>query len=529
MSSTMNEPHVSFLQAVLESIRDGAIQIPRFQRPLVWSKDQMTKLLDSVRNGLPIGAIMVWRTHLREIACRNEIAPGYLVKEPPSAEGALRQYLLDGQQRMVTLYQALVPISQETVQLEDSDALPPMQAYLDLESDEFIWLDENPGDFCMPLDIIFDSIRFLRFTRKIPDKYLSRLDRIDQVAKAFREYKIATIPIVGDDLAIATQTFQRVNSEGTKMSTRHMIHALTWSPTFDLFGQLDELKREFLADVGWSEIDDDRILDACAIAFGLHALDRDVATLSKQIKNRSEILAEVVPAIRAAAQFFADRCFIPSPDLVPFKEQLVLIAEALRINATPSEHVLKTLESWLWLSTYTELFGGSSVYKRMTLATSDIRSMAKDGNARWSYDRHVSERRELPPGIDFRTGRGKAFAIRLAAHAHAYRTNDDPQALLASFGTHAIRRVVAGVEQHLHGSPGNCFVVREQDQGRLYRELRSSPTSPHTKALCMEHIVEPEAQRLLIARQHDAFIKQRRRDLDRWEQAFVNQCRERFQ
>lgn len=521
--STMNEPQVTFLQTVLESIRDGAIQIPRFQRPFVWTEEQMTELLGSVRDGLPIGAIMVWRTHLKDIACRDDIAPGYPVKQAPLAEGALRQYLLDGQQRMATLYRALMPASPDVEQVR--------RAHLDLESGEFVWLDENPGDFCMPLDIVFDSIRFIKFTRKIPDKQFVHLERVEQVVKAFRDYKIATIPISGEDLAVATLTFQRINSEGTKMSSRHMIHALTWSPTFDLFGHLENLKQEHLAKVGWAEMDDDRILDACAVALGLHASDRDVDALSRRLKNNYPIVEEVIHSIGSAAKFFLDKCFVPLPELVPFQEQLVLIVEAFRQNPSPTDAIQETLRAWFWISTYAELFSGSSKYRKITLATADVRQMAINGHPQWSQDGKF-ERRNLPPGIDFRTARGKAFTIRLAMHAHEHRLNDNlptPQDLLSSLGTYAVRRVVAGVEKHNHGSPGNCFVVSQQEQGRLYRELRGQQSAPRTVALCKQHIVSPTAQKLLLNQRHDEFVEQRRRDLDQWERDFMNECKERFQ
>ncbi|HRI72676.1 MAG TPA: hypothetical protein PK156_50920, partial [Polyangium sp.] len=468
------------------------------------------------------------RTHLPDIVCRKEIAPGYPVAGPSTAEGALRQYLLDGQQRMATLYQALMPAVSGVAEPSESEDEKPRSAYLDLEFGGFVWLDKNPGDFFMPLDIIFDSLKFIRFTRRIPDKFLARLDLVDQVAKAFREYKIAIIPIVGEDLTVATRTFQRVNSEGTKMSKQHMLHALTWSSEFDLNARINQIKQEHLADLGWADIDDDRILDICAVALELHPFDRDVDKLSEKIKQHSAILEEIIPCLQNAARFFDERNFIPSPELIPFKEQLVLITEVFRLNGSPSEPILETLRAWLWLTTYTEFFAGTNAYRKMTHALADIRMMASDGQPRWSYHDRRFLRPNLSPEIDFRTARAKAFAVRLAAHAHEHRIDDDPKTLLRDLGMQAVRRLVAGLEPHHYASPGNYFVVRAQDQGRLYRELRGTPSDSYTVALCQQHIVSSDAQRLLTQRRHEEFVKQRRRDLDLWEQSFMDQHKERF-
>jgi uncharacterized protein with ParB-like and HNH nuclease domain len=102
--SFYSDPHVQFLSQLLEEIRAGHLQIPRFQRPMVWDWETRRELLRSIRDGIPIGAVMVWRTSRSTIKCYSNLGP-HRVTPPP--EGITRQYLLDGVQRLSTLYGAL--------------------------------------------------------------------------------------------------------------------------------------------------------------------------------------------------------------------------------------------------------------------------------------------------------------------------------------------------------------------------------------------------------------------------------------
>jgi hypothetical protein len=514
--SFVSEPQVRFLQAVLEEIRDGQIQIPRFQRPFVWRRDQQVELLNSIRDGLPVGAIMVWRTHLATIACYDRIGP-YPVKVPATERG-VRQYLLDGVQRMTTLYSAFYPPEQGG---SDAEEWEIKMAYVDLRSREFLWLDSDaePPPEIMPLEVVFDSIKLSRFLRRLPERMTQEIEAAEQVAKAFREYKIPVIPIVGDDLDIATRTFQRINSQGTPMSLKHMVHALTWSSSFDLQSTIEELRADHLEPVGWSDLDEGRILDVCRLALGLHMFDRDVDELSTKLRQRPQVIVEAVRSIRLAAEFFAERCGIVTPDLVPYKEQLAVISDAFGVRNAPAEDRLAALRSWLWLTTYTELFSGSS-HRRVSEAVADVRQLVISGAWRWPADRGF-ERRKLPPGLDLRTPRGRALAVRLAEQLQSDSRDRDAFQLLSERGQSAIQRMYYHIEPRLRGSPGNHFLIAKEKVGSLRHQLEALPPGETLRALCAKHLVTEAALGHLRARRFGELVAQRRMDLDALEDEFM--------
>jgi uncharacterized protein with ParB-like and HNH nuclease domain len=84
----------------LENLRRGQYQIPTFQRDVVWDRDRVKRLWDSIYKFYPLGSILVWRTETR-LQNHREIGGHPLHDEPSGAEF---HYLLDGQQRTTALF-----------------------------------------------------------------------------------------------------------------------------------------------------------------------------------------------------------------------------------------------------------------------------------------------------------------------------------------------------------------------------------------------------------------------------------------
>lgn len=55
------ETNIRSLYSYLEDLRIGTLQIPAFQRGFVWERDNIKDLFDSIKNGYPIGSILLWK------------------------------------------------------------------------------------------------------------------------------------------------------------------------------------------------------------------------------------------------------------------------------------------------------------------------------------------------------------------------------------------------------------------------------------------------------------------------------------
>lgn len=106
----MSESTTSFtassvsLLNLLKSGHDGRLQLPDFQRSWVWDEERIRSLIASVSRGFPVGAVMTLKT-----GGAVEFKPRVLEGAPPAAgQKSPEALLLDGQQRLTSLYQVLM-------------------------------------------------------------------------------------------------------------------------------------------------------------------------------------------------------------------------------------------------------------------------------------------------------------------------------------------------------------------------------------------------------------------------------------
>jgi hypothetical protein len=84
--------------------------LPHIQRPLVWEEDQMIRLFDSLMRNYPIQTLLFWRTKdeikarkfMEQINWDADLSDFY--DQIVSKEGIEKVFVLDGQQRLQTLY-----------------------------------------------------------------------------------------------------------------------------------------------------------------------------------------------------------------------------------------------------------------------------------------------------------------------------------------------------------------------------------------------------------------------------------------
>src|SRR6185312_7778601 len=102
-STTCHHRRIGFLEGrggqvkvtdILASIDQGTMALPEFQRGYVWSRDQVRGLMQSLYKRYPVGSLLVWQTQADVTALKGA--------QPPF--GNIVQLLLDGQQRVTTLY-----------------------------------------------------------------------------------------------------------------------------------------------------------------------------------------------------------------------------------------------------------------------------------------------------------------------------------------------------------------------------------------------------------------------------------------
>lgn len=181
------ETNPRFLKDLLAEAHAGRLQLPDFQRSYVWGDEDVRMLLASILRGFPVGALLTLRTG-GEVNFRPRLLEGVkklreASKEPPAAEA--QELLLDGQQRITSLYGALMnsqpmvvrkPRSERTTlrrfyYLDIRRALDPDEQFEEavlglpqsrIRRDEVLRIDLSSrekefAEGCFPLNLVFDT------------------------------------------------------------------------------------------------------------------------------------------------------------------------------------------------------------------------------------------------------------------------------------------------------------------------------------------------------------------------------------
>ena len=123
------EPQTRTFSSLVGEIEKGQIKIPQFQRDFVWTMQKSAGLVDSIIKGYPIGTFILWRTKER-LRSVKDIGKQKL---PDPEQGELVDYVLDGQQRLTSLFASLRGI---TLAREDGRKDDFSEIFIDLDAEE---------------------------------------------------------------------------------------------------------------------------------------------------------------------------------------------------------------------------------------------------------------------------------------------------------------------------------------------------------------------------------------------------------
>ena len=241
------------LKALLNDVQSGKIQLPDFQRGWVWDEDRIRGLLASISRGFPVGAVMTLSAG-GDIRFRTRLVEGVSENGITSPD----RFLLDGQQRLTSLYQALLHPAAVSTQdsrgekrlswfyidmrravsdaadREDAVIVVPenkkvtrdfgRETVLDLSSPEFEY-----EELMFPTEKLFDPLEWtLNYTRYWgsraslhpagdPTEFFSTFN--DGVIKPFADYLLPVIHLEKETPKEAVCTvFEKVNTGGVPLN-----------------------------------------------------------------------------------------------------------------------------------------------------------------------------------------------------------------------------------------------------------------------------------------------------------------------
>jgi hypothetical protein len=396
------------LHDLLARADGGKLQLPDFQRSWVWDDDRIRSLLASVSVSFPIGAVMLLETGGQHVRFKPRPLAG---THERLREIAPETLILDGQQRLTSLYRALM----SAVAVETKDAKgKPIRRWYYLDMKKAVTNDDDREDAVLsvpedrqvktfggaitldvttpeleyaadrfPVNRIFQSAEWRQAYNKYWNYAPEKIQLYDaferEIIKRFEQYQVPVIELKKETPKEAVcLVFERVNTGGVALNVFELLTASFAADDFQLRDDWNareqRLKGQHPVLRG---LQSDDFLQAISLlvtqtrrrevlaagtttdnAPGISCKRKDILKL--EVTDWKEWADGVEGGFVCAARFLHGQKIFKARDL-PYRTQLVPLA-AMFVDlgeAGENEGARQKIARWYWCGVLGELYGGA--------------------------------------------------------------------------------------------------------------------------------------------------------------------------
>lgn len=394
------------LYDILKDVHKGKIQLPDFQRGWVWDDNRIKGIIASVAKSFPIGAVMLLETGNESIRFKTKPVEG-----APNNVAKPELLILDGQQRITSLYQAIITNQVVTTKnaknyeikrwyyIDMGKALDP-----DTDLEEAIFsinekkiITENIGrDIVLDLTTEEQEFKNLMYPVCMVDEYDDWRTRFSEywdydrekikfwneferkIIKGFNGYQLPVIVMKkGNPKEAVCQVFEKVNTGGVSLTVFELLTASFASDEFDLKVDWAKIKEEFNSYPVLKSTSNTDLIQAITL----------YSTYQRRLAHLNSGSSENVPAVSAkrkemlnlnlsdylkyrddikygfikASKILTENNIFSSRDL-PYTTQLIPLSAILAYFKDQIDNVgyKQKLMQWFWCGVFGELYGGAN-------------------------------------------------------------------------------------------------------------------------------------------------------------------------
>jgi hypothetical protein len=520
-------PQIMLLEQLLGEMAVGRLRVPRFQRPFVWRPEQMLNLFDSIERGYPIGSLLVWETPL-QIPSLDSIAD---IPIPPASPNFASGYLLDGHQRLSTLFGSLMhrpPVVSLESQREWMWQIYRVLGERDDRSVGFRhWRQAgDPPPNYLPMRVVLRTMDFLSFSRRLANEVNEQptldglIDEAEELAHRIKSYQLAVIRLQGGDLRHAVEVFSRLNSSGQSMSPDQMVSALSYQAEGDSLAERIEATRESIAAAGYGQIPSTTIFrSVLAVAGESDVMNARWEVLADRVKGvLAKVTADTDVALGRTVTFLRDEVRVPLARLIPYQHQVMLLAAFFHQKPQPNRRQRNALVRWFWGTSWSGFFAGANTTQiKNALAMMKAFALGEE-DLPWE----PQAARPFPDKFDFRSARVRAFILwELQTFPDRFISGKglvDPVELVVRSDFEAYQHVVWDVPSVSH--PANRLVYITEPGTSVKKALQALPNSDREHVISSHGIPETALERLEKG-DGEGFIAERASFLVEMERRFI--------
>lgn len=342
------QPQSKKYEVLFTGIDSGQIKIPMFQRDFVWGKEQSARLIDSIIKGYPIGTFILWKTR-EELRAFKNIGN---INLPEAPKGDAVQYILDGQQRITSLYAVRKGIRIT----RDGEEIDYKQISIDLdqdpnENDQIVFIDPPEKNTSISV--------YKLLTGKVSDfakNYGHHLERIDEYRTRLMGYDFSTVVIEDYPIDIACDIFTRINTGGTELTLFEIMVAKTYdnAKNYDLSKEYEKLvtnnggNKKNLTDANFETIPSSTVLQCVAACMVGQIRRKDILKIKKE--KFVEVWPQVITSLYEAVDYMRTNLRVRVSQLLPYNSLLIPLTYFFykNKNRKPTVKQSKMLSQYFW-------------------------------------------------------------------------------------------------------------------------------------------------------------------------------------
>jgi hypothetical protein len=370
--SLFEDTNPKALKDLLGEINLRTMALPDFQRDFVWEPGATQELIVSIANNYPAGSILRVRDAKRAFAARE-------FEGAPVLDGQKHTFLvLDGQQRLTSLYQAFFGVGEHRYYLnlkkllDDADfeeAISHERATTKRvkarESFEF-----QAKELILPLSVLKSGAGgFLQWVLEVTNpmqqeertRLLDALMRInEQWIKTIDNYHFPVVTLSDKTEPDALCTiFETLNRTGVKLSVFELLTARFWPQNINLRELWDKARQDHsvLEDF---DVDPYYVLQAISLACRKTPSCKRGDVLNLEPTDIMTWWTPVVVGLATGLDILRDDCKVVLPKWLPYQTMLAPLAAVLAKLGQPRTASAgaqrENLKRWFWCAVFGQAY-----------------------------------------------------------------------------------------------------------------------------------------------------------------------------
>lgn len=387
------------LTDLMKAVASGAAQLPDFQRGWVWDDGRIKALILSVIHNFPVGAAMFLEYGNKSIHFKHKPIEG----SDASAGIEPDELILDGQQRLTSLYNALYsknPVRTKTDKGKEIDRF----YYLDIEkaidpcADEDVVISipstrQLTSDFgrkveldlsarqnefqqkMFPLNIILDSgeeqewqNEYYAYYNYDPAVIRQFTELFSKIIMPTQKYAVPVILLDKDTPKEAVcQVFENVNTGGVSLTVFELVTAIFAMDDFPLRKDWEGRKAKYFSGELLNIVTATDFLTALTLLSSfkeggtVSCKKKDVLAL--QLQFYQKYADDLCKGFSAADKLLQEERIFSSRDL-PYSTQLIPLAAICTVlmdgNKIYTTTIKNMVKQWYWCGVFGELYGSAN-------------------------------------------------------------------------------------------------------------------------------------------------------------------------